>query len=77
MSNYKEEYKVDIFDHLQFKNNQRETASLSKDIFDNIIYEDSKGNKLSMPENMWNRKYRRYTKYQTFISLVQYYLFND
>lgn len=41
-----EEFEVDIFDKLIYRNNHRFQASLSENIFDDIEYEDSNRNKL-------------------------------
>lgn len=76
LKDYKEEYKIDIFGYQQFKNNQRESASLSKDIFDNMVYKDNKGNELKYTQSAWNKMVRRQGSPQkTFISLVHRYLF--
>lgn len=76
LQNYREEYKVDIFGNQQFKNNQQESASLSKDIFDNITYKDSKRNELKYALPVWSKMVRRHGSSQkAFISLVHSYLF--
>ena len=76
LKNYKEEYKVDILDRLQFENNQRESASLRKDIFDKYIYEDSKRNKIEFDEKQWKRFCRKHrSDKKAFMELIQQNLF--
>lgn len=41
-----EEFEVDIFDKLNYRNNKNFRASLSKNIFDDVEYEDSNRNKI-------------------------------
>lgn len=41
-----EEFEIDIFDNLKYANNQKFKASLSKNIFGDIVYEDSNKNKI-------------------------------
>lgn len=78
LSNYKEKYKIDVFGYQQYENNQREKASLKKDVFDKMIYEDSKGNKIEFAENQWKKELRRYhSDKKVFMNLIQRYLFND
>lgn len=45
-NNEKEEFEVDIFDNLKYSNNHGFKASLSKNVFEDIVYEDSNGNKI-------------------------------
>ncbi|HMM04434.1 MULTISPECIES: hypothetical protein [unclassified Dysgonomonas] len=75
LTDYKEEYKVDIFGHLQFSNNHNERASLSKNIFDEMVYEDSKGNKMIYPQNFWNKIRKHSSDKKVFMDLIQRYLF--
>ncbi|MBK5722714.1 hypothetical protein JGH11_17720 [Dysgonomonas sp. Marseille-P4677] len=78
LRDYKEEYSIDIFGHQQFKNNQRESASLSKDIFDNMVYKDNKGNELKYTQPVWNKMVRRQGSAQkVFISLLHRFLFQQ
>lgn len=41
-----EEFDIDIFDKLKYSNNQKFNASFSKNIFGDVIYEDSNENKI-------------------------------
>ncbi|MDU1889460.1 MAG: hypothetical protein E6767_02115 [Dysgonomonas sp.] len=76
LKNYKEEYKIDIFGHRQYSNNQREKASLSTNIHDRKIYEDSKGNKIEYAPDVWKRLISRYkTENKIFLDLVRRHLF--
>ena len=75
LTDYKEEYKVDIFGHLQFSNNQNERASLSENIFDEMVYEDSKGNKMIYPQNFWSKMRKHSSDKKIFMELIQRYLF--
>lgn len=76
--NFKEEYTVDIFDYLQYKNSMNETASLEKDIFDNTIYKDSNGNEIKYSANNWNTILRRQgSEYSIFFNMVHRYLYDE
>lgn len=61
LKNFKEEYRLDIFGYQQYKNGEGQTASLSKDIFDKIIYKDSNGNKIEFTEANWRKLVRRHS----------------
>lgn len=50
---YKEEFKIDIFGDQQYRNNRSYTASLKKDIFDVYIFSDSNRNKLQYEKDIW------------------------
>lgn len=77
LNNFKEEYDVDIFGHLQYSNNKRQKASLSKDIFDKKIYEDSNRNKEEYTPSHWRRIIRKYgSEKKYFMELVEGYLFD-
>ncbi|WP_165041134.1 hypothetical protein [Dysgonomonas sp. ZJ709] len=56
-TNNKESYKIDIFGALQYQGNDGLNASLSKDVFDNKIYQDSRGNKVSYSKEFWPEIY--------------------
>jgi len=78
LSSYKEKYKIDVFGYQQYENNQREKASLKKDVFDNMIYEDSKGTKIQFAENQWKKQLRKHhSDKKIFMNLIQCYLFSD
>ena len=51
--NYEEKTWIDIFGNKQFKNNIGETASLEKDIFDNMVYKDSRSNEMKIEKTVW------------------------
>lgn len=75
LKNYNEEFSVDIFGYLQYKNNQRQKASLTTDIFKKKIYEDSTGNKIEYTKETWDKKVRRYgTEKKAFTALVYEYV---
>lgn len=78
VTDFKEEYKVDIFGYLEYKNSLKETASLKEDIFDNIIYKDSKDNEIKYSKDIWNKTFKRKgSKYKAFSGLVHSYLYED
>ncbi|MFR3216712.1 MAG: hypothetical protein ACLTWE_06570 [Dysgonomonas mossii] len=78
LSNYKEEYKIDIFGYQQYQNNQGEKASLKKDIFDRMVYEDNKGTKIELDERDWSRLLRKYhSDKEVFMMFIQRYLFDN
>lgn len=78
IKNYKEEYKIDIFGHQQFKNSRNQTASLSKNIFDKMIYKDSSGTTIEYSLKEWDRIAKRnQSDKKAFINLVQRHLLNQ
>jgi|GEM_PF-3601002 len=50
---FEETFSIDIFGNNQYKNNQDETASLEKDIMGNMIYKDSRGNRITIDQKNW------------------------
>ncbi len=61
---------------LEYETNTEE-AELNKDIFDNWIYEDSRGNEITLSRRNWNRLIRRYgTDEKIFFSLIDEYLYD-
>jgi len=71
-SDFQEEYDVDIFGALKYKNNKNRTASWSEDIFDNMIYKDSAGNEEKYSPERLSRIVESYgSEKRFFISLVQ------
>lgn len=74
-SNYKEEYKVDIFGNLQYKNNKGGEASLSNTNNENKLYKDNTGNKREYKPGVWNRILSRHkSEGKAFIMLVNNHL---
>jgi len=51
--NYEESISLDIFGNKQFKNNLGESASLKKDIFNDMIYTDNRNNEVKIDEVVW------------------------
>jgi len=77
LKNYREEYKIDIFGHQQYKNNRNQTASVSKDIFDKMIYKDSKGTTIEYSLKEWDRIVRKnQSDKKAFMKLIQNHLLN-
>ncbi len=56
-SNNKEKYKYSFRGDLEYERNNDFKATFSKDIFDNRIYKDSRGNEVSYSKEVWFKLY--------------------
>lgn len=78
LKNYKEEYKIDIFGYQQYKNSLNQSASLSKNVFDEMVYKDNKGTEKKFTQKEWNRLVKRHhSDKKAFIYLIKHYLFKN
>ena len=70
----KEKYWYDVFDNIQYENNNAMKASLSEDVFNNQTYKDSNGNELVFSKDIWKEELamRNNNRFDVFTSLMDY-----